>query len=134
LTCAGIGETRELLSRRGSSVIDHVQSALTTIRSVDTGLGAFVSITDDDQALSEAEAADDLVRELGPAAWHDRPLLGITISVKDLIQTRDLPTTRGSLLENRRARFDAPSVARLRAAARRIEADLGPLPTPPITP
>jgi len=88
---------------------------MTTIREVDSGLGAFVSVAGD-AALRDAEAADLRIRERGRAAWQDKPLLGITISVKDLIQTRDLPTTRGSLLANCRARVDAPAVARLRAA------------------
>lgn len=115
MICVSIHETRELLRQGHLSVIDHVQSVLTAIREIDTGLGAFVSIAGD-KALREAEMADDRIRELGPSAWRDQPLLGIPISVKDLIQTQDLPTTRGSLLENRRARVDAPAVARLRAA------------------
>jgi aspartyl-tRNA(Asn)/glutamyl-tRNA(Gln) amidotransferase subunit A len=88
---------------------------LSTIREADGELGAFLSIAGD-EALRAAEAADARIRTLGPAAWQEQPLLGVTISVKDLIQTRDLPTTRGSLLENRRPRVDAPAVARLRAA------------------
>jgi aspartyl-tRNA(Asn)/glutamyl-tRNA(Gln) amidotransferase subunit A len=115
LTCAGIRETRELLARGDSSVLDHVQSVLAGIHEIDAGLQAFFSVAGE-EALRQAEAADDRIRELGRAAWRDRPLLGVTISVKDLIQTRDLPTTRGSLLENRRAKVDAPVVARLRAA------------------
>lgn len=115
MTCVGIRETRKLLRRGQSSVIDHVQSVLTAIREVDVGLGAFVSIADEN-AMREAEAADERVRSVGATAWQDQPLLGVTIAVKDLIQTKDLPTTRGSLLENRRARVDAPAVARLRAA------------------
>jgi aspartyl-tRNA(Asn)/glutamyl-tRNA(Gln) amidotransferase subunit A len=115
LACVGIQETRELLCSGHSSVVHHVQSVLTSIREVDTGLGAFVSIAGDN-ALIEAAAADDRVRELGPAAWQGQPLLGITIAVKDLIQTQDLVTRRGSLLENRRPAVDAPAVARLRAA------------------
>ncbi|KRV49680.1 amidase [Wenjunlia vitaminophila] len=94
---------------------DHVQSVLTAIHKVDTELGAFVSVAGD-EALRAAEAADAKVRALGPAAWADQPLLGVTVAVKDLVQTEDLPTTRGSLLPNRRARADAPAVARLRAA------------------
>jgi aspartyl-tRNA(Asn)/glutamyl-tRNA(Gln) amidotransferase subunit A len=88
---------------------------LAAIREVDPELGAFVSVAGE-TALCEAEAADGRIHRLGPAAWQEQPLLGITLSVKDLIQTQDLPTKRGSLLENRRARVDAPAVARLRAA------------------
>jgi aspartyl-tRNA(Asn)/glutamyl-tRNA(Gln) amidotransferase subunit A len=88
---------------------------LRAIRETDGELGAFVSVAGD-EAMRAAEAADTRIRALGPAAWQEQPLLGVTISVKDLIQTEDLPTTRGSLLENHRPRVDAPAVARLRAA------------------
>jgi aspartyl-tRNA(Asn)/glutamyl-tRNA(Gln) amidotransferase subunit A len=115
LTCVSIRETREIFRRGQSSVINHVQSVLAAIREVDPELGAFVSVAGE-TALCEAEAADGRIHRLGPAAWQEQPLLGITLSVKDLIQTQDLPTKRGSLLENRRARVDAPAVARLRAA------------------
>jgi aspartyl-tRNA(Asn)/glutamyl-tRNA(Gln) amidotransferase subunit A len=115
LSCVGIRETRELLRGGQVSVTAHVQSVLTAIRDVDPGLGAFLAVAGD-EAVQAAEAADARIRALGPAAWQRQPLLGVTISVKDLIQTRDLPTTRGSLLENRRPRLDAPAVARLRAA------------------
>jgi aspartyl-tRNA(Asn)/glutamyl-tRNA(Gln) amidotransferase subunit A len=96
-------------------VADHVESILTTIHKRNPELNAYVSVADE-QALRSAEACDARIRELGPAAWRDRPLLGITVSVKDLIQTEDLPTTRGSLLRNRRADVDAPAVQRLRRA------------------
>lgn len=88
---------------------------LTAIRDADAELRAFVSVAEDG-ALREAEAADDVIGRLGAAAWRRQPLLGITVSVKDLIQTAGLPTRRGSLLVNHRPRRDAPVVARLRAA------------------
>jgi aspartyl-tRNA(Asn)/glutamyl-tRNA(Gln) amidotransferase subunit A len=106
---------RAFLQERHSSVTDHVQSQLATIHAIDTELGAFVSVAEA-TAIRDAEAADRLIATRGAAAWEDRPLLGITIAVKDLIQTGDLPTTRGSLLMNHRAQVDAPAVARLRAA------------------
>jgi aspartyl-tRNA(Asn)/glutamyl-tRNA(Gln) amidotransferase subunit A len=113
--CGGIDETREFLRQGHSTVAGHVESVLAAIGEADPGLGAFVAVAGD-EALREARAADDAIGRLGPAAWRDRPLLGVPIGVKDLIQTQDLPTTRGSLLENSRAKVDAPAVARLRAA------------------
>lgn len=115
MTGISIRETRELLRRGDISVTENVGSTLTAIRESDAELEAFITIAGD-EALRDAEAADARIREVGAAAWRDQPLLGITVAVKDLIQTRDLPTTRGSLLKNRRARIDAPAVARLRAA------------------
>lgn len=111
----GIRETRELLGGGHSTVAGHVESVLTAIHDADAELGAFVAVAGE-QALREAEAADRLIASLGEAAWRHRPLLGVTIAVKDLIQTADLPTARGSLLPNHRADEDAPAVARLRAA------------------
>lgn len=90
-------------------------SVLTAIEQDRAGLGAFVAVAGD-TAVREAEAADNLIGALGDAAWRDRPLLGVTLSVKDLIQTEQLPTRRGSLLPNRRPMTDPPAVARLRSA------------------
>jgi aspartyl-tRNA(Asn)/glutamyl-tRNA(Gln) amidotransferase subunit A len=112
---AGVGATREALRSGEISATGHVQAALAAVAEHDPGLGAFVVVAGD-HVLAEAEAADRAIRELGPRAWRSRPLLGVTVSVKDLVQTADLPTSRGSLLRNRRPRVDAPAVARLRAA------------------
>ena len=92
-----------------------VQAVLTAIQRLDPALGAFLAVADE-PALRAAELADRRISKLGELAWQQQPLLGMPISVKDLIGTRDLPTTRGSLLPNDRPRVDAPAVARLRAA------------------
>jgi aspartyl-tRNA(Asn)/glutamyl-tRNA(Gln) amidotransferase subunit A len=103
------------LRGRHSTVTGLLQSALEAIGEVDAGLGAFVAVAGE-TALREAEAADRLIARLGEAAWRHRPLLGVLLAVKDLIQTQQLPTRRGSLLPNSRAMADAPAVARARAA------------------
>lgn len=113
--CHSIRETRQLFLQGHSTVAEHVRTVLAAIRETDAGLGAFVAVAGA-RALREAEAADRLVAGLGEAAFRNRPLLGVTVSVKDLIQTQGLPTRRGALLPNRRAAADAPAVARLRAA------------------
>ncbi|MFJ4691857.1 amidase [Streptomyces sp. NPDC088766] len=114
MTAPGIGELTERLRRREITVVEHVTSVLNAVREHDT-LGAFVT-TAGEEALQAAEHADRRIRAHGDDAWRTAPLLGVTVSVKDLLQTRDLPTTRGSLLTNRRPRQDAPAVARLRRA------------------
>ena len=106
MACLGVRETRDRLRQGRSTVADHVGSVLEDIGKRDGELGAYVSVAGD-EALRAAAAADARIRALGPAAWRDRPLLGVTVSVKDLVQTADLPTLRGSLLPNRRARADA---------------------------
>ena len=61
--------------------------------------------------------ADDVEAQVGKAARSGLPLAGYTVMVKDNIETREWPTTAGSLAlaENMTGR-DAPIVARLRAA------------------
>ena len=63
-------------------------------------------------AAAEAAAAD-----AARAGGDTRPLLGVPILIKDNVETRELPTTAGSLaLAANDTGRDAPAVARLRAA------------------
>ncbi|MEW2353484.1 amidase family protein [Spirillospora sp. NPDC029432] len=113
--CRDIRETRRSFLRGHATVAEHTRAVLDAIHETHAELGAFVAVAGAG-ALREAEAADRLIARLGEAAFRDRPLLGVPVSVKDLIQTRDLPTRRGSLLPNHRGAADPPAVARLRAA------------------
>jgi aspartyl-tRNA(Asn)/glutamyl-tRNA(Gln) amidotransferase subunit A len=113
VTRSGLAEVRRRLAAGESSVAAEVASALDAIRA--STLDAFVAVADE-RALREAERADSLLRALGAEAFERLPLLGATVAVKDLIQTGDLPSARGSLIPNRRPAMDAPAVARLRAA------------------
>jgi amidase len=72
-------------------------------------LRAVIAVTPD--AIDQARAAD------GRMAGHRlSPIDGVVILVKDNIETRDLPTTAGSLaLADNRTGRDAPVVARLRS-------------------
>ncbi|GAB3258719.1 amidase [Kineosporia babensis] len=106
---------RQALLRGEFSIAAHVQHTLDAIREHDHLFNAYVSVAGE-SALREAAEADRLVAQLGEAALRHRPLLGVTVSVKDLVQTQDLPTRRGSLRPNHRPAEDAPAVARLRAA------------------
>ena len=114
MTAHGVSHTRKLLRQGELTAVEHTTAVLTAARERDT-LDAYVAVAGE-EALRAAERADALIRELGADAWRSLPLLGVTVSVKDLLQTRDLPTVRGSLLPNDRPRQDAPAVARLRAA------------------
>ncbi|MFG3323434.1 amidase [Streptomyces sp. NPDC048171] len=114
MTAHGVSRTRELLRRGEVSAVEHTAAVLSAARERDT-LDAYVAVAGE-EALRAARRADARIRELGADAWRTMPLLGTTVSVKDLLQTRHLPTRRGSLLPNDRPREDAPAVARLRAA------------------
>lgn len=111
----GIGASTGPLARGELSVAEHIDVLLERIAKSDRELHAYVSVAQD-EARRAAEAADRLISRAGPAIWRRRPLLGVPVSVKDLIQTAGLPTRRGSLLANPRPRQDAPAVARLRRA------------------
>ena len=76
-------------------------------------LGAFVTVCDE-TALAAAAAAD---ADLAAGIDHG-PLQGIPLAIKDIIATKDAPTTANSLILDPAwgAGVDAPVVARLRAA------------------
>lgn len=70
--------------------------------------------------LARIRRLDPVIRawtSLGPLPQiADGPLAGIPVGIKDVIDTRDLPTTYGSpIYEGRRGEVDAASVQRLRA-------------------
>ena len=89
-----------------------VQSCLARIKSRDPAVEAWAHI-DPGQALSDARAIDAARRPAGPS----KPLAGIPIAVKDLIDTADYPTENGTpVFKGRRPQEDASVVAQLKAA------------------
>src|SRR4051812_27636327 len=86
---------------------------LDRIEHLNPTLGAFIAISGD-AALEAAKEADrDLDRGIDKG-----PLQGIPLGVKDIIATRDAPTTANSHILDRNwgAHWDAPVVERLRNA------------------
>ena len=74
------------------------------------GFHSFITVASD--AMAQAKAADD-----ARAAGNTSDLLGIPVIVKDLYDTKDMPTTDGSLaLEGWRPKRDAFQVTKLREA------------------
>ena len=74
------------------------------------GLHSVITVAPD--AMAQAKAADD-----ARAAGDTRPLLGIPILAKDIFDTKDMPTTGGSLVfAGYRPTKDAWMVAKLREA------------------
>jgi aspartyl-tRNA(Asn)/glutamyl-tRNA(Gln) amidotransferase subunit A len=100
--------------REGSlTAVELTTSMLDRIEAHNEALGAFVAITGD-TALAAAAAADaDL------AAGVDKgPLQGIPLAIKDIIATKDAPTTANSRVLDPAwgSCIDAPVTARLRGA------------------
>ena len=106
------------ISRLRTAVADGDVSAreicdgyLRRIQAIDGQLHAFTTVFQD-EALVRAEEVDNHRDE-----WRDKPLLGVPITIKDVICTRHLPTTAGShILNGYRPPYDATVVTRLRDA------------------
>lgn len=108
-------ETARKIRAREVSSVEVTRSALKRGRRVNPWLNAFVAFTEE-RALEDARRADELVSRsaVDPRAM---PLLGVPVSVKDMFETADAPTTCGSRVERgRSAARDAEAVRRLRAA------------------
>lgn len=89
-----------------------VRACLLRIRELEPRVQAWAFL-DEEHALAQARAADDLKRTGAPIG----PLHGVPVGIKDIFDTEDLPTERGSALyAGRTPSRDAAAVALLRAA------------------
>lgn len=110
LTIAG---ALRLFRARRLSPVELINETLDRIHQRNPALGALLTVTADEARLAARKAE---------RRWASRaprpPLLGIPISIKDLILTRDAPTTLGSRIipDGIPAGIDAPVVAKLRRA------------------
>ncbi|GIX47548.1 MAG: amidase [Candidatus Tectimicrobiota bacterium] len=88
------------------------QAYLERIARLDAHLNSYITVTAE-LALQQAREAEAQLRRYGPRS----PLHGIPLALKDLIATRDIPTTGGArVLEHVLPDHDAAVVERLRAA------------------
>lgn len=98
--------------RRGElRAVDVLDECLARIEELDRVLHAWVCV--------DAERAHAAAAEIDARAVRDdpRPLLGVPIGIKDIVDVAGLPTRAGSpLRSDHRAQRDATVVARLRAA------------------
>jgi len=105
-------ELSDCIRRRELSPVELVRSTLARIERAQPTLNAFITVCAD-EALTAARAAERAIIRDGPAT----PLHGIPFSVKDLISTKGVRTTYGSLIfENHVPDADAVTVARLKGA------------------
>ena len=92
------------------------ETVLGRIERLDGDLTAFVTVTGD-EALQTAVAAERTLRGQGRGEDAAGALCGVPISIKDMIATRGVRTTIGSLLlADWVPDFDTPTSERLRAA------------------
>lgn len=112
------GELRALYASGEASPIEVVDGLLARIEEVEPGLHAFVTVTGD-LARGQAEGAAELWGRLraGGGQEHAPALLGIPVTLKDLIDVGGVPTTMGSrVTDHAPAGRDEILVERLRAA------------------
>ena len=92
------------------SPVELLDGALERIRARNEQLHAYLHV-DEDGARAAAREAERAARE-----GDNRPLLGIPICIKDVIDVAGMPTTAGAASWRRAPSDDAPAVARVRAA------------------
>jgi aspartyl-tRNA(Asn)/glutamyl-tRNA(Gln) amidotransferase subunit A len=92
------------------SPVDLLEAVLARIGERNDELHAYV-LVDDQRARAAAREAEAAARD-----GDDRPLLGIPVCIKDMIDVAGLPTCAGAAGWRRDPEVDAVSVARLRAA------------------
>jgi Asp-tRNA(Asn)/Glu-tRNA(Gln) amidotransferase A subunit family amidase len=105
-----IAGARAAIAARELSAVELLDAVLDRVRDLDATLRAYI-LVDEDGARAAARAADAATR-----SGDRRPLLGIPICVKDVIDVAGLPTTAGAAGWRRDPAADAPAAARLRAA------------------
>ncbi len=109
-----VTELSAKLARREVSAREATQACLDRVRAVDGEIHAFLAC-DETDALAQADAADTL---LASGVTHgEKPLLGVPVSLKDLIAVQGQQLTCGSkILENFLSPYDSTVAEKLKAA------------------
>ena len=103
---------RDLLQKGEVTAEDAVQSCLGRISSTEPRIGALLS-AQPEKALEQARSMD----ASRPSDFSGLPLWGVPVTVKDVLATKDMPTTAASkILEGFVPPYDAFVVERLRRA------------------
>jgi aspartyl-tRNA(Asn)/glutamyl-tRNA(Gln) amidotransferase subunit A len=104
-------QAKEKLTKKEISSVELTKAYLERIKTLDTKLNAFVTVTEE-EALKNAEHADKLIFQ-----GDNLPLLGIPLAIKDNFSTKGIRTTTSSkVLDNYIPPFDATVVKRLKDA------------------
>jgi aspartyl-tRNA(Asn)/glutamyl-tRNA(Gln) amidotransferase subunit A len=106
-----IDGAHKLLKKKEISSRELTRAVFDRIEAVESKVDAYITLAEE-HALVQAERADKLI-----AGGQCAPLTGIPLGVKDLICTRNLPTTCGSkILENFLPPYDATVIHKLNNA------------------
>ena len=107
-TCPSVEDTARAVHEGSDTAVGVFDACFERIEAVEPEVGAWVHLAPDvGRAMAQAVDA-------GP---RDGPLTGIPVALKDVIDTVDLPTEKGTpVCEDRRPSADATVVSRLKAA------------------
>src|SRR5881392_602879 len=107
-----IAEAAKQIAAKQLSPVELTRACLDRLRALDDRLHAFVHLTEE-QALAEAREAERAIMAGGPKG----PLHGIPIGLKDIVDTKGIPTTRQSkILQDNIPDTDAACAEKLAAA------------------
>ncbi len=106
----------ELLRQGEISAHELTQAVLESIAARDPKIHAYLTVTAE-QALAQAQRADEQLAAARRDHTTPPPLLGVPMSIKDIISTQGVTTTAGSrILENFVPVYDATVIEKLNAA------------------
>jgi aspartyl-tRNA(Asn)/glutamyl-tRNA(Gln) amidotransferase subunit A len=107
-----IAEAAKLIEKKELSPVELTQSRLDRIEKLDGKLNSFIRVLPD-QALASARAAENEIA----AGRYKGPLHGIPIGLKDIYETKGIPTTGHSkVMQDHVPTADAVSVTKLKNA------------------
>ena len=107
-----IAEAAKQIAAKKLSPVELTRACLERVRKLDDQLHAFVLVTEE-RALAEARQAEAAIMAGGPRG----PLHGIPIGLKDIVDTKGIPTTCGSkILQDNIPDADAACAETLAAA------------------
>ena len=107
-----IAEAARLIAAKQLSPVELTRTCLDRVHKLDGELHAFVHLTEE-RALAEARAAEAAITAHGPKG----PLHGIPIGLKDIVDTKGIPTTcQSKFLQDNIPVTDAACAEKLAAA------------------
>src|SRR5580704_2009211 len=107
-----IAQAAKQIAAKQLSSIELTKACLERVRVLDNRLHAFIHLTEE-RALAEARAAEAAIMANGPSGR----LHGIPIGLKDIVDTKGIPTTcQSKLLQDNIPDSDATCAAKLAAA------------------
>lgn len=97
-----------MIRKKVASSEEIIRSCIKRIKEVDPKIHAVVYLSEE-QALEQAKKADQAIA-LGKVDWSRQPLFGIPVSIKDNLDTIDVPSTCGALALKNNVPGDTPDM------------------------